>query len=239
MSESIQKIKSQIRNQNTWLKKQLWIENNNMNRQLLQKICDTSLRYYILNFEGENYNVYNKYIQNILDKLYNNFFLKEQIQLQDILDLHTAIMKPLKKEKIKNMWILRKTPIVTKWENLSKFKIQSFLSPKKVKKYSINLINYYNENIQKDSLTTTTTFFINFMMYIHPFENGNWKVLYPLLDTLLWKKWFLPVFLFHKNNRNKRTKVLDKYTLENNSLQKSIENFYKCILSIYKDYQIT
>jgi len=231
-------ILGKITDKNTFLKDSLnfyELKNNNLD-WLLKKICHDALAHYINNFTINgvtNEKEYFLYIDHIVDFL-KILIQKNDFDIQDLLDLHKIILTPLIDEKVKNIWEIRTHWVITKEKIYHKWLTENFISEHKVKKYMNELFLEYKNN--DNSLEKIITLYNYLIAKIHPFTNWNGRTLAILLDTLLIKHDFLPLFLWWQN-KNKRVVISEDY-IKHRNMNKLISDNYKVILDIYSHYQI-
>jgi len=219
----------------------------NFAKQVIYKIVFENLLRYKNNFSIWDNQIdlqkFEAYLKEITDFVYENIYLKEIIKKKDILKLHYLIMKDLPLEKINNSWIFRQSEMKIHWHNTAGKLITTFpTKPKYIEKEFDLQINDLNSNLlnwnKSEKLLSIIIFIHNVIDVIHPFENGNWKVFRILLDVLLFKLDFFPVFVLKKEHRKKIfNKVISNY-LDNKKKEVFLIYFLNLMIDIYSNYKI-
>ncbi len=223
---------------NEYLKKELEldkIKKENIN-WLLKKVAHDSLNRYINNFDCNwiiNEKQYFLYLDNIVDHL-NILIKKEEFTIEDLLELHKNILKPLKKVKVKKIWKLRTRWVITREKVYNVWLVGYFIPGNKVKKYTKKIFNDYKQNT--NNLEKVIILYNYLIAKIHPFNNWNGRTLSILLDTLLIKYNYFPLFLWWQN-KYKRVIISENYIKDRN-INKLISESYKIIIEIYSNYKI-
>lgn len=183
---------------------------------------------------------YIEYLNFLYEKIEVLFLNTQEIKLENILEFHRNVFsiysnEELKEIKIKNIWEIRNESrmIYNLDENGKLINRNYFVSVKKAKKQFIGSIEEYN--ISSKSIEDIAIFFQKSISKIHPFENWNWRVFFTILDLLLFKNNFLPLFI--NQNKKEYNQVLNKYYYDHN-FKKLIINFLNFILKRYNNYQI-
>lgn len=233
---------NEINKKNDFLKNSLNFESLKQNQaeQFILKICDiwlTKYREYFVEKWTYSPKLYLKYLWDIKNYIYKNIFLNNNLQIEDILWLHKEIMEPIKDiENIEKIWTLREKPIITKEKNYLKWLSEAFISHYKVPKKTNEAFEEYKKNISNDNkIDTITKLYINFLAKIHIFENWNGRLIFILLDTLLFKYDYLPIFI--RYHEDKRDNISEKY-IKHRNLNKLQLDLYEIIIEIYSNYQI-
>lgn len=205
------------------------------------------------------------YLKEITDFVFEKIYIKKRLEKKDILKLHYIIMKNLPLEKIDNIWHFRQYKMkicqhnnnitgknVTAfqshemkiyWYNTAGKLIATFATKSKYIEKEFNLqLNNLNANVlnwdDKNNLLSIIIFIHNIINAIHPFENWNWKVFRILLDVLLFKINFFPVFILKKEHRKKLfNKVIANY-LDNKQKEVFLTHFLELMIDIYSNYKM-
>lgn len=177
-----------------------------------------------------------EYIDRVSFFVYKNIFLKE-LTINWLLKIHYEIIKPLKFEKINRyeIGIFRKHWMVFTWDRWwNKPRRRTLTKPKYIKRNMEKLIQKVNKNNDLDSILD---FFIDSLLIIHPFDNGNGRTFHLVLDILLFKNKYFPLFA-KKIALHKLNKAYESY---NQTLNKANFkwNFISIIKYIYSHYNIT
>ena len=239
------KILKLIEKQNLETQKLLWFDNilKNQKKELIYKVLDTWLEKYKylfkINEKEIDYNKYLKYIEKNYNYLNKTFLKEEYIKKEYIFWLHKLIFEIFpndSEDKIKS-WKLR-NEIRTienfddKWKLLQR---DIFISSNKVEKYFFEEIENFNKNIKNNPFETIVHFFQWNLSKIHPFFNWNWRIFFILLDILLIKYNYLPLFI--RQDKEKYELITSQYMIDKN-FKKLELNFYNLILEKYKNYHI-
>lgn len=240
-TELIQKIENQCEE----TKKLLWFENilGIQKNQLINKIIDVCILKYKDLFKDANWDTdsekYLDYINMLTNSVNTLFIEKKELELDDLLNFHKAIFsifstEELQEMKIQNTWKLRKEwRMAYNLDDNQKLKNRNyFISHYKVERELLLAIDNYNK--AKD-LYSICLFFNKAISDIHPFENWNGRVFFILLDILLVKNWYLPLFI--NQDKKKYNEVIELYFVDRN-FNKLIHNFLILILEKYSDYHI-
>jgi len=234
---------------NEYLDKHLNIKHlkQNFTKQVIYKIVFENLLRYKNNFTISNNQIdsqkFEVYLKEITDFVYENIYLKSIIEKQNILKLHYLIIKNLPLEKIDNLWVFRQSEMRIHWHNTANKLITTFpTKPKYIEKdfdLQLNNLNSSLLNSDKEDKLLNILTFIHYMIdIIHPFENGNWKVFRVLLDILLFKIDFFPVFVLKEEHREKLfNKVISNY-LNNKKKEVFLIYFLELMIDIYSDYKM-
>jgi fido (protein-threonine AMPylation protein) len=160
------------------------------------------------------------------------------------LSFHFNVLKPLTTtEKIPHhlIWAFRDKVKYFPWKKTDWKIVHLTLShPKKIDKEVKLLINDFNNKIkktEKDKIEAIVKFILINLVLIHPFDNWNWKVFWILLDVLLWKYDFFPLFVQNNTFKPKLLEILSKYSSSQN-FDKLVEDFYELIIYIYFNYKV-
>lgn len=234
---------------NEYLDKHLNINNlkQNFAKQVIYKIVFENLLRYKNNFSIWNNQIdtqkFENYLRQIADFIYENIYLSKIIEKKDILKLHYLIMKNLPLEKIVNLGVLRKSEMKIHWNNTAGKLITTFPTKPKYIEQEFNLqINNLNSNLlkwdKKDKLLSIIIFIHNMVDIIHPFENGNWKVFRILLDVLLFKIDFFPLFILKKEHREKLFNKVIAHYLDNKKKEVFLNYFLELMIDIYWNYKM-
>ncbi len=216
---------------------------NEQAKLLIRKLSYETLKKYNYNFtilkNGEKVidnDSFLNYIDEITTFLYENVFLKKEFTIDAILKLHYKIIKPLKLEKIylDEIWTFRKNWMVftwNKWWNIPRRR--KLTKPKYIMQNMEELVKNVNENNNIDSIID---FFIDSLLIIHPFDNWNGRTFHLLLDILLFKNKYFPLFA----KKIAPYKLYEAYEKYNQTLNKTIfkKNFISIIEYIYSHYNI-
>jgi len=216
---------------------------NEQAKLLIRKVSYETLKKYNYNFtilkngkETIDNDSFLNYIDEIADFLYENIFLKN-LSVDKLLKLHYKIINPLKLEKINpdEIWTFRKHWMVFTWDmwwNIPRRR--TLTKPKYIRQNMENLIKNVNEHNDIDSILD---FFIDSVLIIHPFDNGNGRIFHLVLDILLFKNKYFPLFA----KKIAPYKLYEAYEKYNQILNKTIfkKDLISIIESIYSHYNIT
>ncbi len=237
-------MEQKIDNLNKFLQEKLNINKlyNEQAKLLIRKVTYETLKKYNYNFiilKNEEKVVDNKlfleYIDKVSNFLYENIFLKE-LTVDWLLKLHYEIINPLKLEKINpdEIGTFRKHWMVFTWDRWWNIpRRRTLTKPKYIKQNMEDLIKKLNKNNDIDSVLD---FFIDSVLIIHPFDNGNGRIFHLVLDILLFKNKYFPLFA----KKNATYKLYEAYERYNQTLNRT--NFKKDFISIieyiYSHYTI-
>lgn len=218
------------------------------NRDMYYKICNNILIKYRANFStinGFDSNLYVQYINELVDYIEKYIDPIHELSLDILLWLHYTIMKKLTTtEKIKPnlIWWLRDTSrhLIFAWLDWKTERVW-MTAAKHIKKELKETIVYLNESLLSGERSMQLEAIVRFFLYnlyiIHPFDNGNGKTFFILLDILLWKYDFFPVFLKNPKFHTVLRKTIDSYS-PNHDFTKLVNDFYGTMLYVYKNYQM-
>jgi len=223
--------------------------------KLLYKIVQENLATYYLNFKNNtdnqiDFKQFDEYLQNLARFLYENVYDKK-LTISLLKHLHKEIYKGLTIEKAKLSW-----PVWAFRDGWSKIRVKlpnskivniPAASPKELEKLinlqleKLNLLvvrdkNNWSDNWEKkiEKFCLIVESILN-LLKIHPFYDGNWKVFRILLDVMLLKENFFPVFPL-KNKKALFGTILVPYAMSFSDSQ-LVNNFLNFVISRYKNYK--
>lgn len=217
-----------------------WVILKNQKNDLVNKIVDVWVEKYKnkfkINSKEIDYQKYLKYVNNISEYLNKNILEKKNLTNDIILWLNKIIFEQFQDENLK-IWKLRKE--IRTIENFDKnwklIQRDMFISPNKVEKYFLDELNNFNNEINKNTFETIIHLFQYNLSKIHPFYNWNGRVFFILLDILLLKYNYLPLFI--RQDKNKYEDITRQYMIDKNFKKLEIA-FLELILEKYKNYKI-
>lgn len=215
----------------------------NQKKELINKIVDVWVEKYKylfkINEKEINYDNYLKYINELSEYLTIHFFDKNNIESDDILWFHKLIFSIFPDDSIDKIksWELRyeMRNVENFDENWKLIRRNMFISKNKVETYFQDELNNYNKNIESNQLEIIIHFFQWNLSKIHPFFNWNWRIFFILLDVLLLKYNFLPLFL--RQDKDEYEKITQAYMISKN-FKKFELDFLELIYKKYKNYHI-
>jgi len=236
---------------NKYIEKHLWKVEEFRKKYLdkiILKVCDNILCNYKINFyKNIEWDIdeekYLNYLKKITSFILENFENIESVE--NIKKLHLYIVSELKtSEKIKkeDIWVFRNVSKHMSWMSKSWKIIKRWLTgPKYISKEYKKILEYLQEKItnwkDKEKFDAIITFIFYNLFVIHPFDNGNSKVFYLLLDILLLKNNFFPLLIRKKEFYPRFLESFKSYT-PNYNLEELKYNIYDDIIYIYSHYQI-
>ena len=218
----------------------------NQNFLVIKKIVLENLKKYIINFQKDHNQLDKKgfinYIEKITSYLENKIYLSKNLQEKHILTLHKLIVEPLSlTEKMPKHLIgaWRDHPQKIKWTVENHYFERWFPAPNKIPDLMKNLISEYNTNIKKSiyKIDEILKFILTSIFKVHPFSNSNWKTFYILLDILLRKNNFFPIFPKSMKHEKILLNFLKKYDY-NPSFNNLFNCFLEFVIYVYTHYRI-
>lgn len=227
-------------------KQQLWFHNileNNMD-ELIDKIVYVSMGKYIHFFQNNDspmdHSKYLEYVRSLRVYLRQTFMGQDSsITPENIFQLHGNMLAPFDKtdEDTIKSWKLREemrnVELIDEHGKLCARDM--FISHRKVKTLFMQELHLYNTQIAEMPLQSIIRLFQVNLSKIHPFFNGNGRLFSMLLDVLLIKHHYLPLFLLQDKTAYNR--ITDRYMIDKNFLRLEI-GFLNLVLEKYRDYHI-
>ncbi|WP_127125563.1 Fic family protein [Pseudoflavitalea rhizosphaerae] len=159
--------------------------------------------------------------QKILDTVFNNY-RSQQISEEKIKALHRELMKS------PSQWVeegLYSPGLYKSFENMTvraSGKIHYYLPPNKVSQAMESLIEKTNQSLEsprEHALIIATRFHQQFLNVIHPFSDGNGRIGRILMNLILMKKKYPPVFIKPVD----RNSYLSIFELSDNELEPMLD----------------
>jgi Fic family protein len=210
----------------------------NHSKELFLKIADTTLLKYKIRFVSNDQVDVNAYyghlwaVAHIMEQIVSSSHLDESL----LCWLHAVINKNIvDNEDI--LWVIRNAPIKTSGisQKYQKELTDKFVSHYSVKKRLAEAIDSYNTSVEKEPILAIIRLFIECLSRIHVFLDGNGRTFQILLDTLLFRSGYFPLFL--AEIKKDWDDISESFIIHRQT--KKLENdFLQLILRRYAHYQI-
>lgn len=236
---------NKIKVQNELLKKELKFEKilTDNKKDLIMKVVDVWVEKYKYIFKKNDteiyYEKYVEYLRVLSDFIIENFLNKKELDKKDLLSFHKLIFSILPKDntdRLKSWQLRNEFRFVTDAnQNTNLQYLDVFIDYKKVEKEFIIELNNFNTFVNYKELDAITHFFQQNISKIHPFYNWNGRFFFILLDVLLIKYDYLPLFI--RQDKQKYIEITRKYMI-NKNFEELRTCFFQLILEKYKQYHI-
>ena len=235
----------QIHDKNKFLQQTLGLDSIKQHQYwpMLRKIADVSLLKYKAAFVKEagdeviDLDAYYAYLDTVAHSL-DELIGHSPLSAENICLLHQRILSTVGNGEDKlHAGKARDIPVITRAKNEdATYHLRNyFIAHNKVGQEFQKSIARYNEVIDADTLVAIVDIFLECLLYIHVFRNGNGRLFYLLLDYLLFTHDYFPIFI--SQNKRPWDAIFDVYCQNRNKLQLR-QNVLERILEIYSDYHI-